>query len=262
MQVGGRGQAQGTLQQDLARGVVGQVFAAHHIGDALVGVVHHHGELVGPEPIGPAQDEITHRLFHVLLLQTQAAVLPLQEMICYDFCSYWRFAIKRHGLFFPIAHAPDVALGGFLLQGGFGWGSRELGLATQSVIGLDLMLVNKASGQAWPATRELAYYHGSDGGESWSEGSRNDEVVFLDIPPGTYYVTVDPDIAPEKPVPVRDVIEVYSGGAGWSNFVMVMLFLIIFPFFTFMRRAAFETGRWAESDHAPAGSSDSAEDDD
>jgi len=129
-------------------------------------------------------------------------------------------------------------------------------------IGLDLMLVNKASGQAWPVTRELAYYHGSDGGESWSEGSRNDEVVFLDIPPGTYYVTVDPDIAPEKPVPVRDVIEVYSGGAGWSNFVMVMLFLIIFPFFTFMRRAAFETGRWAESDHAPVSSGDSSDGDD
>ena len=129
-------------------------------------------------------------------------------------------------------------------------------------IGLDLMLVNKASGQAWPTTRELAYYYGSDGGESWSEGSRDDEVVFLDIPPGTYYLTVDPDLAPEKLVPVRDVIEVSSGGAGWSNFVMVMLFLIIFPLFTFMRRAAFETGRWAESDHAPVSSGDASDGDD
>ena len=129
-------------------------------------------------------------------------------------------------------------------------------------IGLDLMLVNKASGQAWPTTRELAYYYGSDGGESWSEGSRDDEVVFLDIPPGTYYLTVEPDLAPERPVPVRDVIEVSSGGAGWSNFVMVMLFLIIFPLFTFMRRAAFETGRWAESDHAPVSSGDASDGDD
>ncbi|MEO1045919.1 MAG: FAD-binding oxidoreductase [Pseudomonadota bacterium] len=51
-------------------------------------------------------------------------------------------ALKKHKLFFPIAHAPDVALGGFLLQGGFGWGSRELGLATQSVIGMDLVLAD------------------------------------------------------------------------------------------------------------------------
>jgi FAD/FMN-containing dehydrogenase len=63
-------------------------------------------------------------------------------------------ALKRHGLFFPVAHAPDVALGGFLLQGGFGWGSRALGLATQSVIGLDLMLADgtmlHASEQDYP----------------------------------------------------------------------------------------------------------------
>jgi hypothetical protein len=41
-----------------------------------------------------------------------------------------------------------------------------------------------------------------------------------------------------------------------------MLFLIIFPLFTFMRRAAFETGRWAESDHAPVSSGDSSDGDD
>ena len=129
-------------------------------------------------------------------------------------------------------------------------------------IGLDLLLVNKASGQAWPAARELAYYYGNDGGESWSEGNRTDEVVFLDIPPGTYFLTVDPDIAPEKPVPVRDVIEVSSGGAGWSNFVMVMLFLVFFPVFTRLRFAAFEARRWAESDHAPAASGGSSDGDD
>lgn len=128
-------------------------------------------------------------------------------------------------------------------------------------IGLDLMLVNKGSGQAWPVTREVAYYYGRDGGESWSEGNREDEVVFLNIPPGTYYLTVDPDIAPEKPVPVHDTIEVRSGGAGWSNFWMLMIFLVIFPIFTVMRRAAFETGRWAESDHAPVSSGDSDGDD-
>ena len=39
MQVLRRGHAQCGLQQDLARRVVGQVFAAYHMGDALVGVV-------------------------------------------------------------------------------------------------------------------------------------------------------------------------------------------------------------------------------
>ncbi|MEO1657008.1 MAG: FAD-binding oxidoreductase [Pseudomonadota bacterium] len=57
-------------------------------------------------------------------------------------------ALKKYDLFFPVAHAPDVALGGFLLQGGFGWGSRELGLATESVVGLDLILADGSLVQA------------------------------------------------------------------------------------------------------------------
>lgn len=47
--------------------------------------------------------------------------------------------LQREGLFFPIAHAMDVCLGGYLLQGGFGWNSRMLGLACENVIGIDVV---------------------------------------------------------------------------------------------------------------------------
>lgn len=47
--------------------------------------------------------------------------------------------LKKDGLFFPIAHAIDVCLGGYLLQGGFGWNSRVLGLACENVVGLDIV---------------------------------------------------------------------------------------------------------------------------
>jgi len=51
-------------------------------------------------------------------------------------------AAQRAGFFFPVAHAYTVGIGGFLLQGGFGWNSRMVGLACESVIGLDLVLAN------------------------------------------------------------------------------------------------------------------------
>lgn len=51
-------------------------------------------------------------------------------------------ALKKHNLFFPVAHAYTVGLGGFLLQGGFGWNSRQLGLACESVVGLDIVLAD------------------------------------------------------------------------------------------------------------------------
>lgn len=43
------------------------------------------------------------------------------------------------GLFFPAGHCRGVAVGGYLLQGGYGWNSRVLGPACESVIGIDVV---------------------------------------------------------------------------------------------------------------------------
>ncbi len=51
-------------------------------------------------------------------------------------------ALARRNLFFPVAHAYTVGMGGFLLQGGFGWNSRVNGLACQSVVGIDVVLAD------------------------------------------------------------------------------------------------------------------------
>lgn len=48
-------------------------------------------------------------------------------------------ALKAHGLFFPTGHCTSVGLGGFLLQGGFGWNSRLWGPACASVTAIDVV---------------------------------------------------------------------------------------------------------------------------
>ena len=58
VQVARRRQAQRALQVDLARGVVGQVLAAHDVGDALRRVVDDHRELVGPQAVGALEHEV------------------------------------------------------------------------------------------------------------------------------------------------------------------------------------------------------------
>jgi FAD/FMN-containing dehydrogenase len=47
--------------------------------------------------------------------------------------------LAKHGLFFPVGHCPGVAIGGYLLQGGFGWNGRVHGPACQSVVAIDLV---------------------------------------------------------------------------------------------------------------------------
>lgn len=47
--------------------------------------------------------------------------------------------LQQQNLYFPIGHCEGVCLGGYLLQGGFGWRGRELGPACMSVIGIDVI---------------------------------------------------------------------------------------------------------------------------
>lgn len=45
--------------------------------------------------------------------------------------------LREHDLFFPVGHCQGVAMGGYLLQGGFGWLSRIFGPACASVTAID-----------------------------------------------------------------------------------------------------------------------------
>ena len=47
--------------------------------------------------------------------------------------------LRAHELFFPVGHCQGVAVGGYLLQGGFGWLSRIFGPACQSVTAIDVV---------------------------------------------------------------------------------------------------------------------------
>lgn len=123
-------------------------------------------------------------------------------------------------------------------------------------IGLNLALVDQQSGAVWPASREISYYSGVEDNERWSEGDKSDEVAFTDVPPGRYALVVEPDFSPETHAPVPATLEIRSGGANWSNYLLASLYFLIFPIYTWIRRAGFETRRWAESDHAPADSDD------
>jgi len=45
--------------------------------------------------------------------------------------------LAPHGLFFPTGHSTGVGIGGYLLQGGFGWAGREYGPACMSIVAIE-----------------------------------------------------------------------------------------------------------------------------
>ena len=47
--------------------------------------------------------------------------------------------LDSQGLFFPTGHCEGIRLGGYLLQGGYGWNSKVLGPACENVLGLEVV---------------------------------------------------------------------------------------------------------------------------
>ena len=131
--------------------------------------------------------------------------------------------------------------------------------ANNNWVALGLTLVNKDTGQAWQASREVSRYSGVDGGESWSEGSASDEFYFGDVPAGTYLLAVEHEMDP-RAQPVYGTLKVNRPGPRLSSLVLLLLALAAFPLFTRAQLTGFEKRRWDESDHPIVSSSDDDDD--
>ncbi|KAG2495756.1 hypothetical protein HYH03_006005 [Edaphochlamys debaryana] len=57
-----------------------------------------------------------------------------------------RSAAAPHGLHFPLPHLSDVALGGYVLGGGNGWGVRQWGAAADNVLEMQAVLLGGGAG--------------------------------------------------------------------------------------------------------------------
>jgi uncharacterized protein DUF4178 len=116
---------------------------------------------------------------------------------------------------------------------------------------LNYALINQDTGQAWDFGREVSYYSGYDSDGSWSEGSQKDSVIVPSVPPGRYYLRIEPEADPRHPAITysvsvkRDVPVAGFYGIGF-------LVLLIPPIFITWRSVAFERARWSESDHVPS----------
>ena len=67
-------------------------------------------------------------------------------------------ALAKEKLFFPAGHCKGVCIGGYLLQGGYGWHSRMLGPAVESVLAIDYVDVDGVLRHASPTENADMYW--------------------------------------------------------------------------------------------------------
>ena len=122
----------------------------------------------------------------------------------------------------------------------------------------NMTLINAETDEALDFGVEASYYHGVDDGESWSEGRPYATVYVPRVPPGRYYLRLEPETSQVnlnlRVRLVRDVTLV--------RLPLIVFVLLLLPLtYAWLRREVFENERGMESDHPRVVESDDWEDD-
>jgi len=115
---------------------------------------------------------------------------------------------------------------------------------------LNYALINVDTGKAFDFGREVSYYHGYDSDGSWSEGSANDTVAVPMVPPGRYYLRVEPEGDPGYGMTYY-TIRVKRDVPQYSFYAIALGALLLPAILLTWRSLSFEHLRWSESDHPP-----------
>jgi hypothetical protein len=116
---------------------------------------------------------------------------------------------------------------------------------------LNYALINQDTGEAWDFGREVSYYYGYDSDGRWSEGGQMNTVVVPSVPPGHYYLRIEPEVDPRHPL-ISYTVGVKRDVPVAGFYGLAFLSLLIPPILLSWRSFTFERSRWSESDHPPA----------
>src|SRR5579871_713267 len=113
---------------------------------------------------------------------------------------------------------------------------------------LNYALINEDTGQAYDFGREVSYYYGRDSDGSWTEGSTHNSVTLPSIPPGHYFLRIEPE-SDRGHGTIAYTVTVSQGAVVVSWFLIAIALLVVPAVMLTWRSMSFEHLRWQESDH-------------
>jgi hypothetical protein len=112
-------------------------------------------------------------------------------------------------------------------------------------------LVNEQTGKTYEFGREVSAYNGYDSDGSWSEGSQHDRAVLPAVPPGRYFLRVQPEGQQQSRRGILYDITLRRDVPMASLYLICLVLLALPPAAVAFRAAAMESARWKESDYSP-----------
>lgn len=121
---------------------------------------------------------------------------------------------------------------------------------SNSAVDLEIDLINDKNVVIESLVIPVSYYSGVEGGESWSEGSRDNDATISSVPAGKYAMRISgTTFAVREPISVN--LKVEQNVSRGVNFICSLILLAIFPILGVIRKLSFEGSRWSESMFAP-----------
>ena len=101
----------------------------------------------------------------------------------------------------------------------------------------------------------VEYYHGVDGGESWSEGARSSETHLSSLPGGRYTLRLEAQWQ-DFAKPVKASVRITQGVPRLLHWALLLAFVTAGLIIMVIVRGSFETRRWSESMFTTSSSGD------
>ncbi len=113
-------------------------------------------------------------------------------------------------------------------------------------------LVNEATGELQTFERELSYYSGFEGGESWHEGSRGAHLYMPAVAPGRYLLRLEV-LQPAEAKVDRVEVTIRQGVFRFVHVIIALILVAVPGLILALWQWWLERRRWKNSDYAPGG---------
>lgn len=119
-----------------------------------------------------------------------------------------------------------------------------------SWIALSVALINQQQMVVSESGAEISYYHGVEGGESWSEGSNSSSSYFKAPPPGNYWLLIKGESGSGTTGPALGEqlsVKLYQGGMLSRYYLIGFVVLLGVAALLIYQRIRFEKTRWEDA---------------
>jgi hypothetical protein len=118
-------------------------------------------------------------------------------------------------------------------------------------------IINEETGLIQQFDLPIEFYSGVEGGESWTEGGKADDVTLPSLPAGRYTMRLEAQWENwNQAVPPQLSVRVEQGVPRILNLILVLVGLSVIPFLVMLWHFSFEKRRWADSSFNPYESGD------